>query len=938
MTLGFRLLGDIEAHADGQSITIGYQQVKCVLAVLLVDANRTVPVDQLVDRVWGDRPLPARPRGAVQHIMTLLRNALATAKDVAIVWQRSIGYQLNVDHNTVDLHQFRKLIDQAHAAKGDDRVSGLLQQALGLWRGDPFTGMDTPWFNSVRATLAQQRHAAQLDLIDVQLRRGRHTAVLAQITEWVAQDPLDEHLAGQYMLALYRSGRQDKALEHYQRTRRFLAEQLGIDPSPPLRKLHDRILTADPTLAAPAATLVSARPAIPRQLPARPRLFTGRTHELAVLTKTLNAHEESGTGVGISTIGGMGGIGKTWLALHWAYENLDRFPDGQLFVNLRGFDPVERPMSPATAIRGFLDALGVAPTAVPTELDAQIGLYRTLVADKRMLILLDNATDSGQVAPLLPSSARCTVLITSRLRLIDLVTAYGATSLDMEALAEAEARQLLVRHLGQGRADAAATTVSELLGYCAGLPLAISIVAARSTSHPDFPLATLADELREQSSRLDALHASDTKANLRAVLSWSQHALPAETANVFLLLGLAPGPDISLPAAARLIALPITRARTILRDLEQSHLVQEHRPGRYQMHELLRVYTAQQATHSNTRNEQNAALRRLVDFYTITALAGERLISPNRRPTERLPPPPDCDPHPLTDQAAALAWFNAEHPCLLASQQLAAEQGSHQAVWQLAWAMNIYHWRRGLRHDGLVAWQAGMAAADRLGDPAIQILAHRYLGETYASFSRRADAMEHLQQALIIAEHADDLSSQARTHHSLSWLWEKHHDNRRAMAHALRALRLYRANNDTMGEADARNAVGWLHSHLGNHDQGRAHCSVALALFRRLQDHDGEAKTLDSLGYIALHAGQYEQACACYEQTVTLLRTLGNTYREADALECLGIARSAVGQRQQARHAWQRALQLYQTQHRTIDAERISQHLDTSAHTKKFRE
>lgn len=933
MTVEFRLLGDIEARIDGQSISIGYQQVKCVLAVLLVDANRTVPVDQLVDRVWGDRPLPTRPRGAVQHIMTLLRNALAVAEDVAIVWQRSTGYQLNVDHNTVDMHRFRELIGQAHTAKDDDRVSRLLQQALGLWHGDPFAGMDTLWFNSVRATLAQQRHLAQLDLIDVQLRRGRHTAVLAQVSEWVAQDPLDEHLAGQYMLALYRSGRQDKALEHYQHTRKCLAEQLGIDPSPPLRKLHERILTADPTLAAPAATvtLASARPAIPRQLPARPRLFTGRTHELAMLTKALNSQEESGTNVVISAIGGMGGIGKTWLALHWAYEHLDRFSDGQLFVDLHGFDPVERPMSPATAIRGFLDALGVAPTAVPTELDAQVGLYRTLVADKRMLIVLDNATDSGQIIPLLPSSPRCTVLITSRRRLIDLVTAYGAASLAMEALTEAEARQLLARHLGEDRADAAATTVSELLDYCAGLPLAISIAAARSTSHPDFPLAALADELREQSSRLDALYASDTNANLRAVLSWSHHALPTEMANVFLLLGLAPGPDISLPAAARLIALPIARARTILRDLEQSHLIQEHRPGRYQMHELLRLYTAEQATQSSAWNEQSAALRRLVDFYTHTALVGERLISTHRRPTEQLPPPPDGDPHPLTDQAAALAWFNAEHSCLLASQQLAAKQGSHQAVWQLAWAMDIYHMRRGLRHDSLVAWQAGMAAADHLGDPATQILAHRHLGETYARLSRLADAMEHLQQALTVAEHAGDLSSQARTHHSLSWLWEKHHDNRQALKHAVHALRLYRAHNNPMGEADARNAVGWLHSHLGDHNRGRAHCSAALALFRRFHDRDGEAKTLDSLGYIALHAGQYEQARTYYEQAVTLLRALGNTYQEANALECLGNAQAAVGQHQQARHTRQRARQMYQTQHRAVDADRIDQLLDTSA-------
>ncbi|MBE1468824.1 AfsR/SARP family transcriptional regulator [Kibdelosporangium phytohabitans] len=486
MTVRFRLLGHVEAQVDGRPIAIGYAQPRSVLAVLLIEANHVVSVDQLVDRIWGERRLPRNPRAAVQHSMTLLRNALTPATGAAVV-RKSTGYQLTVEPEMVDLHRFRQLIKEGRAADDDSRAAALIEEALRLWCGEPFAGLTTAWLESVRTTLIQHRHAVRLDLVDVRFRLGQHAALLPDLLAWVARNPLDERLAGQLMVALYRSGRPADALEHYRRVRSRLADELGTDPSPPLQRLHEQILATDPALTAPAPVRRGPRTAampVPRQLPARPRLFTGRTRELADLEAVLG-REKSPDAVVISAIGGVGGIGKTWLALQWAYQHLDRFPDGQLYASLRGYDPSGQPMSAATALRGFLDALGVASAAVPYDVDTQAGLYRSLTAGKRMLVLLDNVADSAQVVPLLPGSPTCVALITSRQHLGGLIAAHGARCLNLGRLTDPEARRLLVRHLGEDRLAAEPAAATELLACCAGLPLAISILAARASLNPD---------------------------------------------------------------------------------------------------------------------------------------------------------------------------------------------------------------------------------------------------------------------------------------------------------------------------------------------------------------------------------------------------------------------------------------------------------------------
>jgi tetratricopeptide (TPR) repeat protein len=764
---------------------------------------------------------------------------------------------------------------------------------------------------------------------------GQHATLLAELANRVERHPLDERLAGQYLLALYRSGRQADALARYEQLRRDLADELGVHPSPPLRQLYQRILHAAPELAVPAA-VADTGPAttrvplpVPRQLPAPPRMFTGRATELARLDAILDGQPDTGGTVTIYAIGGTGGIGKTWLALHWAHAHLDRFPDGQLHVDLRGFDPAGQPVPLVTAVRGFLDSLGVDPATIPIDPDAQVGLYRSLVAGKRMVIVLDNARDTDQVRPLLPGSPTCTVLVTSRHRLGGLVTAHGAHCVDLDVIPEHEARHLLTRHLGHDRVAAEPEALDALVACCAGLPLALGIVAARATRHPGFPLAVLADELRDQSGRLDALDPGDPRATLRTVLSWSHHALSDAAEVAFSLLSLAPGPDIGLPAAAGLLARSPGTTRTLLNELENACLVQQHTPGRYRMHDLVRLYATEYATRQHSPAERDTALRRALDFYLHTAHAADRLVD-SRRPAVRLEAPaPATQPHELDDMPAAMAWFEAEHANLVAAQHAAVDHAWQPSAWQLAWVLTTFHARRGHRQDDLSAWRIAVAAAAHLPDHTADVRAHRYLGRAYAELDRHEDAGRHLRQALALAERHHDVAEQALAHHQLARAWERREDNRRALEHATRALELCRTLGRPAWEANALNGVGWLTSRLGDYDSARAHCLAALTLHRQHHNTSGEADTLDSLGHIDHHTGHHDRAIDHYRRALTLFQHLGNTYESAATLDRLGHPYVALGRHEQARVVWREAAELYGMHGRDSDADHVQQRLES---------
>jgi tetratricopeptide (TPR) repeat protein len=703
------------------------------------------------------------------------------------------------------------------------------------------------------------------------------------------------------------------------------------EPTSDLARIVADLTSLDPTLAAARKSRDNA----PRQLPAAPAGFVGRSDHLAALDRALttpnSTSERGGQGGGatvvISAIGGTGGIGKTWLALTWAYRNLHYFPDGQLSVDLRGFSPDE-PKPAADVLAGFLAALGVDRDHQPTDPDARAALYRTHTAGKRLLILLDNAATSDQVVPLLPGGNSCTVLVTSRHRLPSLTARHGACPIHVDVLTDTESRTLLIAALGDTHATAAPATaamdraVRDLIALCGGFPLALGLIAARVRTRPDL-LDAIATELRDLG--LDALDSEDPDASLPVVLSWSLRRLTDRHRTAFSLLGIAPGPDIDLPAATSLTGLSERDTRTVLRGLVDASLITHAAGGRYAMHDLVRDYATTTARDDLAAPARRAALDRVVDFYRHTAHTADHLLDPHRLQIPCDPPDPSTHPYSLEDAPAALAWLDTHHPHLLAAQRLAATHHRHQAVSHLASTLAMFDFRRGHHHDQLAMWQVAADAAIHMHDPTALIHAHHHLGGAYATLGTHERAVEHLHQALTLAKHHDP-TYQAYIHHSLAWAWVRRR-NRRALEHARQALDLIRLLNQPVWEARMLNTLGWCAAQLGDYDAARAYCQAALALLR--QHHDiGEANALKSLGYISHHAGQYTHALDYYRQALARFRERGHTYDEGDTLAHLGETYAALGDHEQARAEWRQALKLYQAQQRTTNIERVQLQLD----------
>jgi tetratricopeptide (TPR) repeat protein len=565
-------------------------------------------------------------------------------------------------------------------------------------------------------------------------------------------------------------------------------------------------------------------------------------------------------------------------------------------------------MTLAEAVRGFLDALAVPPGRIPADLGAQTALYRSLLSGKRMLIVLDNARDAEQVRPLLPGSAGCLALVTSRRQLTSLVALDGAELLLLDVLTQAEARALLAHRLGRARVEAEPAAVDTIVNRCARLPLALAVAAAGAATRPVTPLAELARELGEVGLRLDTLSGGDAVSDVRAVFSWSYHALSPAAAELFRLLGLHPGPDLSLPATASLAGLARADVVPPLAELLEAHLLTEHTPGRYSFHDLLRAYATELSQDIDPPERRRAGLHRLLDHYLHTAHQANRLLTPARDNVTPDPERPGVTPESLADYAEALAWFTTEHQVLLAALDQAASAGFDTHTWQLAYHLVTYLRRQGHRQDYATSQRAAVAAAARLDQPAVQALAQRMLGDAYRMLGRLDDAEEQLQQALALAARAGDLTGQAQTHQLLNIVREIQGRYPDALDHARQALDLYLEAGERGGQANALNAVGWCHTLLGDYQGALDPCERALALFREIGDRAGEAYTWDSLGYAHHPLGHHGEAVACYQHSIDLLRQLGARYDEAYALEHLGDTHHAAGDGGAARAAYDQAL------------------------------
>ncbi|MFD7657741.1 BTAD domain-containing putative transcriptional regulator [Actinosynnema sp. NPDC059797] len=700
-----RLLGEVVAEVDGRSVELGTPRQRCVLAALAVDAGRVVPVDRLVERVWGAEAAP-RARATLHSYISRLRRALVDVGGVAVVRQ-SGGYALVAEEvgTAVDLHRFRDLRAAAHAADDDERRARLLTDALALWRGQALTGVDGEWCRAERDRLGLERLAARHDLVDARLRLGEGDALVVELAQRTAAHPLDERVAGQYVLALHRAGRTADALAHYREIRERLVSQLGTEPGAGLRDLHGRVLAGQVSTgrAEPRAALArgpgsprggraatsgtdDARPASrPRpearpiasglaQLPAAPRSFVGRDEVLRVLD---GEHDEAGGGPVVHVLTGAAGVGKTALALHWAHRNRSRFPDGQLYVNLRGH-AAGAPLTARQALEELLQALDVDPTRRPAGVDGAAAVYRSALADRRVLVLLDDAVDADRVRPLLPGTSGCAVVVTSRNRLDGLVVREGARQQRLDVLGADDGRAVLDRVLGGTRVTDEAEAADDLVALCGGLPLALRVAAAHLAAQPNLPIGDYAAALRA-GDRLAALEPhGDPTAAVGAAIELSYAARARSTRRVFRLLGLVPGPDTTAPAVAALADVDLVDAERELRDLVAANLVEQPAPGRYALHELLRLYAADRAV-----RDGRAPVDRLLTWYAITVDGAADALDPGR---VRLPGSTSWTGHePMTfDGAAALEWFTAEVFNTAAVVELAAATGHHRLAWQVA--------------------------------------------------------------------------------------------------------------------------------------------------------------------------------------------------------------------------------------------------------------
>jgi DNA-binding SARP family transcriptional activator/tetratricopeptide (TPR) repeat protein len=918
--LVFGVLGPLEVRRGTDPVHLPAGKLRVLLASLLLHANRVVSMDQLVDHLWGDDP-PDRARNVTQAYVMRLRNALG---DAAVIRTTPDGYRIEIHPDSLDLHRFQELVDQGRKAAdsaNDDAVdddaavvaADLLRQALSLWRGPALADVRSPSLHRTEVPrLIEYRLQAQQWRIDADLRLGRHHQLIPELTNLTREFPLREQFWAQLILALYRADRLAEALRTYQDLRQTLADELGTDPSQPLQRLHQRVLGNDPTLdlgdpvsagSAPAGSAPAGRPpARPFQLPADASSFTGRTAELAALDELVTTAPDRPPTVIVSAIAGAPGVGKTALAVRWAHLVAGRFPDGQLYVNLRGH-ATSPPLRPIDALARFLRALGVAADQTPVEEDEAAALYRSTLAGTRTLVVLDNAVDADQVRPLLPASPTCLTVVTSRDRLTGLVALDGAHRVTLGVLPAADAVDLLHRLIGADRVraepNAGPEILTEMARQCGYLPLALRIAAANLADRPYESIAGYTAGLAE--GRLAALAVDgDGQAAVRAAFDLSYAALPGPARRLFRLLGLVPGPDIAIPAAAALAGTTVAEAGTLLDRLAGAHLLEHHSPGRYACHDLLRLYAVERVRAEDSEPDRAAAAGRLYDHYLAAADAAAKVLYPQML---RLPKAETTE-EPTTrtaDPDEASTWLEAERANLVAVVRHTAEQGPWPVAWRLSDTLRMYFYLRMYPIDWLAVATAGLAAATADNDPRAQAAAHHSLALLYGRQSRFDQAIQHYDQAIDLARRAGWPDGEATAHNNLGIVYANTGRPRQAADHYARTLVIKRRADHASGEAAALGNLGALSAELGRLPEAVEHSTQALALYRKIGNRIGEAHVHTGLGAIEHALGHLDQAADTLDQAVSLHRDVGNRINEVEARCYLAAVLRDAGRLAEAR-------------------------------------
>ncbi len=933
----FRVLGPLEIRADDTWAGISAPKWRSLLAALLINAGQVVPTDRLILEIWGDAP-PAKATNLVSVYALRLRRLLGDEKG-ELLRTRAPGYQLRAEPQDVDALCFDSLVAdgrRALAAGELDRAAGLLTEALSLWRGDAF--LDVPASALVTAE-AGRLQRARLDALELRIEAdigcGRHAQVVPELFRLTADHPMREGLWGLLMRALDGAGRHAEALTVYGKARDAIAEELGVDPGEQLQRLFEQILTEDTGRAggteatsvapAPQPQLPVPPPEPPRQLPAGITDFAGRAGDLELLSDLLPGDDDSGA-VKVALVTGAGGLGKTTLAVHAAHRLRPHFPDGQLYANLLGAS--SQPQAPADVLARFLRDLGVPSAQIPVDEDERAALVRGRLTGRRVLMLLDNARDSAQVRPLLPGSASCAVIVTTRSRLPDLPV---TRLVDLDVLDETSARALFTSIVGARRAEAEAEATGEVLAACAGLPLAIRIAGARLAARAGWTVRTLASRLNSEQRRLDELKAGDLA--VRATFEVSFASLPpgqepdgVDAARAFRLLGLWPGPAISLPAAAALFGQPETGVEDVLEQLVDAHLLESPGPGVYRFHDLLRVYSAERSRAEQAEHRREA-VRRILVWYLHTAEAAAQVISPHHTRVPLGEPLAWVQPLDFASLEDALSWCEGERVNLVAAVRQASADGLHDISWRLAAAAMSFFYRHSHWADWIDTHQIGLASARELGDRLAEAWMLHNLGMAYGA-QGLPESVACFEQAVDIYREIGDARSEARALNNLVHAQLELGRYEEVLEAAQSSLEMQRSLGKRYGEGITLNILGLALRGLGRFAEADEQFQQALAIFQELGEKHAEADTLSDLAQMYLDTDRVDDALGRLNESAAIRRHIGDRHGQARTLSLLGFAWRAAGKPDEAYRSLTQAQRIFEELGDHVQAAKIRAELD----------
>ncbi|MET9829639.1 BTAD domain-containing putative transcriptional regulator [Streptomyces sp. NPDC006385] len=942
--LRFGVLGPVRAWRGEEQLPTGSPQQRALLAALLLREGRTATAAELIDALWGEEP-PSQALAAVRTYASRLRKVL----DPGVLVSESGGYAVRgLAEGALDLAVAQELAAEAEKARsaGDlCHARKVLDRALALWDGEALAGVPGPYAEAQRVRLEEWRLQLLESRLDMDLEQGCHAEAVSELTALTAAHPLRERLRELLMLALYRSGRQAEALAVYADTRRLLADELGVDPRPGLKELQQRILQADPALAEPSAPV--AEPAVvpvrPAQLPATVPDFTGRASFVSELSEVLASAE--GRVMAVSALAGIGGVGKTTLAVHVAHQARAAFPDGQLYVDLQGAGP--RAAEPETVLGSFLRSLGTADSAIPDSLEERAALYRSVLDGRRVLVLLDNARDAAQVRPLLPGTEGCAALVTSRVRMVDLA---GAHLVDLDVMSPDEALQLFTKIVGEERVASEREAALDVVAACGFLPLAIRIAASRLAARRTWTVSVLAAKLADERRRLDELQAGDLA--VKATFELGYGALEPAQARAFRLLGLADGPDISLAAAAAVLDLPTEETEDLLESLVDTSLLESAAPGRYRYHDLVRLYARACAERDEwPPSERDAALSRLLDFY----LATTAQVYAIERPGDRLVDHLEHGEFPglrFSGRHEAQDWLYSEANCLLACASQSVRNGDLRRAVDLLWAAKDLAESGANSRDYEAAATAARDAAQAVGDVQAEGRARTTLTDAHLAAGRFAQADEEVSRAATLAREVSDpaLNSWVPNHRGVIAVYGGRHAE--GAGYLQEAITTFRSDGNLAGEASAlcnlsrshlamgqtKSAIDLARQGVGIYDRlghtlrganGRYALGLALAqageltraieqlnealeVFRDSRQRLWEGMTIFRIAEILLTERKPAQAATFAEQSLAVLRGIGGDWRRGNVLTVLGRALYGIGHLDRAQACWREALSIYE--------------------------